>query len=110
LYGVADQGGSSGIGTVFAINVNGTSFTNLHNFLYTSDGAYPQGVLTLSGITLYGTATQGGSLGYGTVFKINTDSTSFTNLHNFNNAGDGAGPQAGLVLIGNTLYGTAYNG
>jgi len=41
----------------------------------------------------------------GTVFKINTDGTGFTNLHNFIGAG-GTQPQAGLILSGNTLYGT----
>src|SRR5439155_5870236 len=32
LYGTASAGGSSGAGTVFAVNTNGTGFTNLHSF------------------------------------------------------------------------------
>ena len=60
------DGGSSGNGTVFAVNTDGTGFTNLHSFtagvdlqLYTnSDGAYPYAGLILSGNTLYGTATE----------------------------------------------------
>src|ERR1019366_10459933 len=63
LYGTAEYGGSSGHGTVFAVNTDGTGFTNLHSFkawdLYTgtnSDGGYPQAALILSGNTLYGTA------------------------------------------------------
>src|SRR5579863_4180417 len=32
LYGTTFDGGSSGWGTVFAINVHGTGFTNLHSF------------------------------------------------------------------------------
>src|SRR5258706_13771163 len=32
LYGTARDGGSSGNGTVFAINTDGTGFTNLHSF------------------------------------------------------------------------------
>ncbi len=35
---------------------------------------------------------------------------TFTNLHNFTGGGDGASPAAGLVLSGNTLYGTAGDG
>jgi uncharacterized repeat protein (TIGR03803 family) len=35
-----------------------------------SDGANPVSALTLSGSTLHGTASEGGSLGYGTVFSI----------------------------------------
>jgi hypothetical protein len=52
----------------------------------------------------------GGSSGYGTVFKLNTDGTSFVNLHTFDYGSDGAYPEAGVILSGNTLYGTAWNG
>ena len=31
LYGTAYGGGSAGNGTVFAVNTNGTGFTNLHS-------------------------------------------------------------------------------
>src|SRR6266446_1372749 len=49
LYGTALRGGSSGGGTVFAVNTDGTGFTNLHSFTTTagngnysnSDGASP---------------------------------------------------------------------
>src|SRR6266568_5655837 len=48
LYGTANGGGSSGNGTVFALNTDGTEFTTLHAFTATSsfwpytngDGAY----------------------------------------------------------------------
>src|SRR5947208_2442806 len=36
LYGAAAYGGSSGNGTVFAVNTDGTGFTNLHGFTATS--------------------------------------------------------------------------
>ena len=32
LYGTAFRGGATGRGTVFAVNTDGTGFTNLHNF------------------------------------------------------------------------------
>jgi len=120
LYGTAASGGSSGNGTVFALNADGTGFTNLHSFtaaadkgngFYTnSDGAYPSAELILSGNTLYGTAPGGGSSGVGTVFAVNTDGTRFTNLHSFTYSSDGAGPYAGLIRSGKTLYGTAQQG
>jgi uncharacterized repeat protein (TIGR03803 family) len=114
LYGTAlNGGGSSGSGTVFAVNTNGTGFTNIYVFTFASgdsktnsDGALPQSVLVLSGNTLYGTARGGGTSGNGTVFAVNTDGTSFTNLHTFTGSSDGAEPLAGLILLGNTLYGT----
>src|SRR6266446_593256 len=117
LYGTASGGGNAGDGTVFALNTNGTGFTNLHSFVVGSDGAGPRKELILSGNTLYGTANSGGSSGYGTVFAINTAGTGFTTLHSFteysgpnSTNSDGALPDSGLILSGNTLYGTAYSG
>jgi uncharacterized repeat protein (TIGR03803 family) len=133
LYGTAEGGGSEGFGTVFAINTDGSGFTNLYNFTATagilgstnSDGATPSAGLILSGNILYGTTYGGGSGGYGTVFAINTDGTGFTNLYSFS-AGtwfmnsqtsdantinsDGAQLIASLILSDNTLYGTTYSG
>ena len=117
LYGTTDYGGSSGSGTVFAINTDGTGFTNLYrfpaldtnSFTTNSDGAFPKAGLILSGNTLYGTAYAGGSSGDGTVFAVKTDGTGFTNLHSFN-WNDGAGPDDGLILSGNILYGMTAGG
>src|SRR5207302_1852536 len=104
LYGMAQTGGSSGKGTVFEFNTNGTSFTTLHSFTGL-DGNYPTAGLILSGNTLYGTAQQGGSGGNGTVFKVKTDATGFTNLYSFTSGNligygitnsDGANPHAEL--------------
>jgi uncharacterized repeat protein (TIGR03803 family) len=115
LYGTTAGGGSSGDGTVFAVNTDGTGFTTLHSFaalptypgpFINNDGAYPVAGLTLSGNTLYGTTTLGGSSGNGTVFAVNTDGTGFTNLYSFTGGSDEGDPQAGLILLGNTLYGT----
>ena len=131
LYGTTFLGGSSGDGTVFAVKTNGTGFTTLYSFsaatapdpgAYSfsgpnSDGAEPVASLILSGNTLYGTATAGGSSGDGTVFALNTDGTGFTNLYSFTSRtgppvanSDGAAPRAELVLADNTLYGTASTG
>src|SRR5208282_2806387 len=107
LYGATDSGGSASNGTVFAINANGTGFTNLYSFTATSgsystnsDGAYPAGTLLLSGSTLYGTAQYGGTNGNGTVFAVNTDGTGFTILHSFNGGSDGSVPHAVLISSG----------
>ena len=116
VYGTASGGGVAGNGTVFRVNTDGTGFTNLHNFTVVgfnginSDGSVPLAGLILSGNTLYGTASQGGSQGDGTVFALHTDGSGFTNLYSFTNGTDGAIPQAGLVLSGGTLYGTAAGG
>src|SRR5436309_232460 len=90
LYGTTIQAGSWGNGTIFAINTDGTGFTNLHIFSANSnpfgtnsDGINPQAGLILSNNTLFGTAAHGGGFADGTVFKVNTDGTGFTNLYSF---------------------------
>ena len=103
------------LGVILAGRVTAQTFTTLHSFTAfvpgpyfgtNSDGAYPTAGLVLSGNTLYGTAysggitkENGGTSDDGTVFRINSDRTGFTNLHSFRGApGDGANPGAGLIL------------
>ena len=117
LYGTTSYGGDFGGGTIFAIAADGTGFTNLHHFSG-SEGYSPRAGLVASGNTMYGTTSFGGISDNGTVFSLLNDGTSFTTLHNFatNNASlcwtnaDGANPSSSLVLVGNTLYGTANSG
>ena len=54
---------------MFKVNTDGTGFAVLKNFSGI-DGAVYYARLTLSGSVLYGTTREGGSLGEGTVFKI----------------------------------------
>jgi len=109
LYGTTYAGGTSLDGSVFAINTDATGFTNLFSFA-NFNGYFPMGTLILSGNTLYGTTLMGGTKGYGEVFAIDTDGSGFTNLFSFTNGIDGVNPEAGLVLSGHTLYGTADGG
>jgi uncharacterized repeat protein (TIGR03803 family) len=122
LYSVASGGGAFGSGTVYALNTDGTGFTNLYDFTHVAspyytndDGAYPYGTLLLSGQRLYGTTGSGGDVNSGTIFAVNVDGSGFTRLHSFSAQNnytndDGAVPFAGLVLCGDRLYGTAQYG
>jgi uncharacterized repeat protein (TIGR03803 family) len=118
LYGTTDIGGGFNNGTVFKVNTDGSGFITLYNFTAApnpdigtnADGARPVAGLILSGNTLYGTTPYGGISGNGTIFKVNTDGSSFIVLHSFTGGGYGGGPQASLILSGNTLYGTAGGG
>jgi uncharacterized repeat protein (TIGR03803 family) len=89
LFGITQDGGNSGNGTVFAVQTDGSGFTKLYDFTQTTadgnngDGAFPSG-LVLRGITLYGSASEGGvystvvsgpppfggAFGNGTVFSL----------------------------------------
>jgi uncharacterized repeat protein (TIGR03803 family) len=129
LFGAACYGGANGSGTVYGITTNGLGFTNLYNFSVlvssnNSDGANPYASLLLAGSKLYGTAESGGTNGNGTIFAVNTNGTGFTNLHNFSKTvywttgpypnlytnSDGANSRSQIIMVNNTLYGTATYG
>src|SRR5882724_277049 len=74
------------------------------------EGSAPWGGLILSSNVLYGSATFGGHGGGGTVFKLNPDSSGFTNLYHLTPNTDRSGSHTPLSLIGNTLYGTTQDG
>ncbi len=108
LFGTTPVGGVNGYGTVFSYNTLNSNFTTIYAFTGGNDGASPAGDLIVSGNTLYGTAQQGGSNGFGTVFSLSTSGSNFTNLHSFTGGADGADPSPGsLLLWSNTLYGAA---
>jgi uncharacterized repeat protein (TIGR03803 family) len=110
LYGTTAYGGSSGNGTVFSVPVTGGPATTLYSFTGGTDGSTPVANLLLNGSTLYGTTQVGGSSGDGTVFSMPATGGPATTLYSFTGGTDGASPSAGLVLSGNTLYGTAAGG
>jgi uncharacterized repeat protein (TIGR03803 family) len=111
LYGTNEQGGSSGFGTAFRLNRDGTGFTVLHDFDYDNSGGYLEGGLARGADgALYGTAAFGGSFGDGTVFKLNPDGSGFTVLKNLKSS-TGVNPYGGLVQgTDGALYGTASGG
>lgn len=109
LYGTTAAGGSNNVGTVFTYPLAIGVFTNLYTFTG-SNGVTPQADLVASGKTLFGTTSGGGTSGDGTIFAVNTTGTGFTTLYNFSGGWDGAAPYDGLLLSGNTLYGTTSSG
>jgi uncharacterized repeat protein (TIGR03803 family) len=115
LYGTAEIGGSSscsgfGCGTVYELAANGT-FTVLHAFGAGTDGQYPNaGVIEDKAGNLYGTTSDGGTSGSGTVFKV-TRGGAETVLYSFSGGIDGANPNGALVSdASGNLYGSTFGG
>jgi uncharacterized repeat protein (TIGR03803 family) len=103
-------GGTSFSGGVFKVAPDGTE-TVLYSFTGGADGAFPISALVRdSAGNLYGTTTQGGSVGAGVVFKVDPSGTE-TVLHSFTGGTDGVDPVGGLLRdkAGN-LYGTTSQG
>jgi uncharacterized repeat protein (TIGR03803 family) len=111
FYGTTFGSGSgpSSYGTVFRISSSG-NLTSLWSFTNGGDGANPYATLVQgSDGNFYGTTSQGGASGNGTVFRI-TASGSLSNLHSFVGS-DGANPSSGLVQGSDgSFYGTTYAG
>jgi uncharacterized repeat protein (TIGR03803 family) len=109
FYGTAYQGGTAGSGTVFMITPSGT-LTVLHNLKSSTDGGSPYGapVQGTDG-NFYGTTYNGGSKGYGTVYKM-TPAGTLTVLYPFDHT-HGGQPHGPLVQgTDGKLYGTTYSG
>ena len=63
LYGTTREGGANSSGTVFRIGEDGEGYRRIYSFRGgPADGAKPVSPLSLSGSTLYGTASEGGSI------------------------------------------------
>ncbi len=127
LYGVTSVGGTYDFGTIYSYNAFNNQYKTLYSFSGTRvsgrpDGAHPVGRLAYAGGVLYGVTTAGYGVGgsamntcfdqagCGTVFSFalgqDTATPTDTIIHTFTGLNDGAGPRAGLILSGNTLYGT----
>jgi uncharacterized repeat protein (TIGR03803 family) len=112
--GPFDCGGTS-CGTVFELTKSSTGYTERVLYQFTgSDGANPQaGLIMDSSGNLYGTTSQGGAYGQGTVFELVNSSGSYTEkvLYSFAGGADGSFPIASLLIDSSgDLFGTSKMG
>jgi uncharacterized repeat protein (TIGR03803 family) len=114
LYGTTGNGGTTNTGTVFKITLAGTE-TVLYSFAGGTDGATPSaGLIQASDGNFYGTTSDGGVAGLGTMFEI-TPAGVETVLYSFAGGTDGANPYASVIqgsdgsFYGTTEYGGGVN-
>lgn len=108
LYGTTEQGGSNNLGVIFKIMLDGSNFSKILDFTGSINGQYPESSLVYDGTYLYGVSLGGGSINYGTIFKILTDGSGYVKLHDCTAAGTiGNSLYGGLILNGGYLYGMA---
>lgn len=111
LYGMTLNGGTSNLGTIFNIDRTGAGFGLLHSFAGgLNDGLYPYGSLTLSGPTMYGMTSEGGSNSVGIIFSLGTDGSSFTRLETLGHLPDVGTPYGDVTIVGSALYGMTNKG
>ncbi|HET8803831.1 MAG TPA: choice-of-anchor tandem repeat GloVer-containing protein [Aequorivita sp.] len=110
FYGVTFNGGINTKGVLYKIKPDGTDFSKLHDFngANNTNNVEPSEPILVSGY-LYGCTFLGGTNEYGTIYKVNTDGTDFSVLHDFD-LPTGAKPHAKLTFAGDYLYGTTSSG
>jgi uncharacterized repeat protein (TIGR03803 family) len=111
LYGDTEYGGTYNNGVVFSFDPATGTETALHSFQGNgADGVIPSAGLLELKDTIYGTTTAGGAYGGGIVFSLDRKTGAETVLHSFGGASDGRSPEAGVLSINGTLYGTTEYG
>ena len=117
LYGLTAQGGTAGQGAVFELQPDGQggwTESVIYSFKGGADGAHPAtSDLIFVGSNLFGTTTDGGTAGVGTVFQMANQSGHWKErvIYSFPGGANGGNPYAGLIhdSAGN-LYGTTASG
>jgi uncharacterized repeat protein (TIGR03803 family) len=109
FYGTTGAGGTYGKGTLFYMDKGGNENV-VYDFGKGADGQNPHSVLLPLHGNLYGVTYNGGAYGGGTAFQL-TSTGKENVLHSFAKLPlDGKSPNANLIVIGKTLYGTTYGG
>ncbi len=116
FYGTTASGGANDYGAVYKVTPDGSE-SIVYSFKGAPDGATPAAGLIDVGGTLYGTTAYGGStacadggtFSCGTVFKVTLGGVE-TVLHAFAGTSDGSQPEAGLIDVNGTQYGTTERG
>lgn len=116
LYGMTNTGGVNNLGTIFKILPDGTNYATMVNFDGAAYGTNPYGSLFSDGSMLYGMTYSGGTNDFGVIFKtglatdveeqmngsevsihpnpsngifkVNTNTTSFSQIEIFNVLGE----------------------
>lgn len=118
LYGTVPQWGGAATGSIFSVPVGGGNATTLATF-NGFNGDIPCGTLVVAGGYLYGTTSslytavehdpvRGGDPG--TVFSVPVGGGNVTTLAKFNGTNGREPSFGGMILAGNTLYGTTQSG
>ncbi len=114
LYGMANKGGTgpctNGCGVIYKVRPDGTGDSVLLNFgFFSVTGTNPTSSLVSDGNFLYGMTNLGGGSNMGTIFKVRTNGTGYSQMHDFSGA-DGNLPFGSLIFVGNVLYGMTQQG
>jgi uncharacterized repeat protein (TIGR03803 family) len=115
LYATTNNGGGRSVngGTVVKLTPGSSGYTEtvLHTFTDSPDGVFAFAGVALHGTTLYGTTTNGGQYGFGTIYQIGTDGSNYAVDYDFGyDSSNGTAPYGQLTFRNGLLFGTTYKG
>lgn len=107
ILGWSSGDGVNGIGTLWKMSSDGSSFSKLYDF--SSIEGIPMKIV-LEGSFIYGVATEGGEYSLGRIFRFNKDGSGYQKIFDFQEESYGLWPFE-LVMSGDTIFGlTAIGG
>jgi uncharacterized repeat protein (TIGR03803 family) len=99
-----------GCGTVYIVYPKNPGNDGAIALFGSPNAAFPTGnVINVSG-TLYGTSTNGGASGNGTVFSVALANSAEKVVYSFQGGKDGTWPGPGVLKVGSLLYGVTFSG
>ncbi len=110
IWGVAPNGGTNGLGTIFYTDSAGNNFTKVYDFQTNYPGGSPLAHPVLaSDSNLYGVVNEGGLYNLGGIYQYNPTTSTYSLLYNFSS---NTGYQGVLTEYNNSglLYGTCLGG
>ena len=112
LFGVTNQGGTAGTGTIFKINTAGTGYSVIYSFESTAgNGGSPSSPLFPLGNRLIGSTDPLHAPIPGLVYSIRDDGSDFVVLYRFNGSNtEGREPGGSFSAMGPNLFGMAQFG
>jgi uncharacterized repeat protein (TIGR03803 family) len=118
FWGTTNRGGANNRGTIFKLNATTGVMTTVVDFTGNagaSRGTEPRARLASDGLGfLWGTTSEGGAAGLGTVFRVNVSTGVLSTVVEFTGvtgAAKGSEPRAGLIADGaGFFWGTTWKG
>ncbi len=116
IYGMPQIGGANNFGTIFKINTSNNAYQKLLDFTGVpgvNNSGEPEATLISDGTFLYGMGYNGAANNKGSVFKVKTDGTLFSNILTCTGTvgiANGSYATNALVSDGTYLYGMTESG
>ena len=110
IYAATSFGGTSGLGSIFSLNMTDGEYTELYSWNDATHGHKPEGHPVLHNGSVIGTTLYGGANEAGTLYKFDIATGTYNVLKHFDYGTIGKAPFFQFEIIDNVVYGTTRGG